>query len=235
MLNWKKGACCIAAVMLCAGMMTGCGNADSTSAGTESVSSADASAESKADEQNAANAAAEADTDSDEDTADAEEILKVFLDGCRNNDLDAVLEVADYQGLYQALEGSAFSEDAFRQEMQANLCDMIDDYSINEVTSKPEDLDTFNMGVKSFIEELHTEPETPDNEQTLRLVEYARDTVKPADARIAFSVTINHDGTDSEGEYVLIRIGDKWQLDLITETVMLIYLNRENVSGETAE
>ena len=116
MNHLKKGICGIIVLTLCAGMLTGCGGKQET-AETESTPAAEVSAASDA----AAESLSEAQESADE--AAAKEKLTAFLEGCKNHDLDAILSVADYGGLYQALEGDAFDEAQFRQNLEAMLCD----------------------------------------------------------------------------------------------------------------
>ncbi|MBP0987563.1 MAG: hypothetical protein J6S92_04720 [Oscillospiraceae bacterium] len=232
MNHLKKGICGIIVLTLCAGMLTGCGNKPET-AETESKPAASESAAAPAETDAAAESLSEAQESADE--AAAKEKLTAFLEGCRNHDLDAILSVADYSGLYQALEGDAFDEAQFRQELEAMLCDSFESYSVGELTSSYQDLVTFNGNVSSFLKEMEEEPAVPDDEETLRLIGYAKQTMKPADNRCAFAVTVNAGGTETTDDLVMLRCGDTWQLDLVTETATRIYQNRVYNAGQQQE
>ena len=224
-MNHKTRICCgIAALMLCIGCLTGCGTQTQEQPETDSAVSAseNAAQESGA----AAQPSAEA--------ADAKAVLTQFLEGCKNSDTDAILAVADYRGLQQALDGDAFDEAAFRENIRVKLCEGFESYEIGEITSTEQDLAEFNEKTEQYREALAEDPGDPEDEDTKRCMDYLRSLMVPADDRCAYSVTVRTDGTESTDELVLLRYGDKWQLDLVSQAALAI-LSKTEEQSETSE
>lgn len=228
-MNHTKKICCgMAALMLCIGCLTGCGaNTQETAETASSSSSAAESSETAETTQTARSEAEQAASESD-----AKAALTQFLEGCKNSDTDAILSVADYRGLQQALDGDAFDETQFQEDLRAMLCDGFESYTIGEVTRSAEDLADFNEMTGQFREALSEDSEEPEDADTQRCIDYLLTLMQPADDRCVYAVTVTTDGTDSTDEIALLRYGDAWQLDLVSQAAQAI-LSRDAESGGT--
>ena len=228
-MNHTKKICCgMAALMLCIGCLAGCGTDTQETAETaSSISSAADSSEAAETTQTARSEAEQAASESDAKTA-----LTQFLEGCKNSDTDAILSVADYRGLQQALDGDAFDETQFQEDLRAKLCDGFESYTIGEATRSAEDLADFNEMTGQFREALSEDSEEPEDADTQRCIDYLLTLMQPADDRCVYAVTVTTDGTDSTDEIALLRYGDAWQLDLVSQAAQAI-LSRDAESGGT--
>ena len=211
MIFLKRTLCCLAGMLLLAGMLTGCGAKEDAAESTADTAS---SSESAQDEEKGTEPAPE---QMAENEAASRGVLEHFLEGCRQKDLDAVLAVADYRGLLLEPYQDSYSEEQFREDLSSMLFSHFDSYEIGELTSKYQDLVRYNTDVSSLRKVIEATEENPYDPQAAALLQFLRKNLKAADQRCVYAVTVSSDGVQETDEIALNCIDGKWMVDLVPQ------------------
>ena len=224
MNHGKRLLCGLAALLLCAGMLSGCGKKTQTESEAENAPASSAaepetSAEDGPDPEQDAEAAAK-------NTAEAEEVLKGFLDGCLNHDLAAVDAAGDYRNLRAAISGKAFSDAEWQEEASGRLFDAFESYEIGAGSSRYQDLMDYDAGIRKFLNAEAENPDPADSDETLRCIAYLQDAYKRPEGYCEFPVTLKSGDGEQTDTLRLVKVEDKWQLELCESVVQQIAYNR---------
>lgn len=224
MNHGKRLLCGLAALLLCAGMLSGCGKKTQTESEAEnapasSAAEPESSAEDGADPEQDAEAAAK-------NTAEAEEVLKDFLDGCLNHDLAAVDAAGDYRSLRAAISGTEFSDAEWQEEASGWLFDAFESYEIGAGSSRYQDLMDYDAGIRKFLNAEAENPDPADSDETLRCIAYLQDAYKRPEGYCEFPVTLKSGDGEQTDTLRLVKVEDKWQLELCESVVQQIAYNR---------
>lgn len=230
----KAMMCSLAAMLLCAGMLAGCGNRTQTETGAEaSVSAADAAPEKAAETQEPAT---EEQNEAPDHLEAARAVLAGFLEGCLSHDVAAVDAAADYRGMLSAFSGETFTDEEWQTEAADWLFDAFDSYEIGTGSSSAEELETYNTGMRQVLTELEEHPDPDDDAETLRCIAYLKDTFREAEGFCSFPVTLSSEDGAQTDTLKLVQTEGSWKIDLCEGVVKRIAMNRMyREDGEEAE
>lgn len=230
----KTMMCSLAAMLLCAGMLTGCGNKTQTETEAEaSVSAADAAPESSA--ETTQEPEPEEQTGTPEQFSEAQAVLTGFLEGCLSHDVAAVDAAGDYRGMLCAFSGETLTDEEWQTEAAGWLFDAFDSFEIGTGSGSETELAAYNTEITQFLTETEEQPDPDDDEQTLRCIAYLRDSFRQAEDCCIFPVTLYSEGDAQTDTLKLVQTEGSWKIDLCEGVMQRILINRAYRGAEEAE
>lgn len=250
MKQTKRMLCALSALVLAASLMSGCGES-STETAENSVSeavveettvpeeteetepaetdAADADDKDDADEKETAKTGSSASEPvelSDKQLQEARKVVEQFMDGCKNNDADAILSATNLGDAFKLMLGEEYTEEELKEEL-AELFDIVESYEIGEGRSDTEALVQYNESVAELLEEAEAELNDEDlEEEDAAEIQMVLDLLKPLDGIAVFPVTVTDtDGTEETEDIYVVLTDGKWTLDLMLVDAMIGYVD----------
>ena len=225
-MNHKKQLLCgLAALLLCTGMLGGCGKKEQSEQETEKPAASEAAPESAADAETSAAPADQA------APAEAKAALQAFLDGCINRDIGAVEAAADYRGMLSAYSGGDFTDAEWQEAAGGMLFGAFDSYEIGEGSSPYQELVDYNTNIKQFLKNAEEGADPADDEVINRCIAFLRSSFSPADAMSVFPVTLLSEGDAQTDTMKLVLVDGSWKIDLcegVLQRIMYLRKSRTN-------